>query len=134
MTRFWDKVEGQDCWVCTASTRNGYGQWRIPRKLGNKVVYAHLYAYETLVGPIPEGYDIDHLCRNRACCNPGHMEPVTRSENMLRSPELGKGNLKKTHCPREHPLSGANLYVYPDGRRSCRECMRAATRKWRAKR
>lgn len=79
---------------------------------------AHRWSYEYHVGPIPDGLEIDHLCRNRLCVNPEHLEPVTRQENLRRS----HGNHAKTHCPSGHPYAGHNLYVSPKGSRFCREC------------
>jgi hypothetical protein len=82
-----------------------------------------------LVGPIPEGMEIDHLCRNRGCVNPEHLEPVTRQENIRRSQSISVANAAKTHCPYGHLLSGANLYLRPNrGGRACRECVRKAIR------
>lgn len=73
--------EASGCWVWTAArTSKGYGQFRI----GPRPVRAHRYAYTLLVGPIPDGLQLDHLCRNRLCVNPGHLEPVTNWENTLR--------------------------------------------------
>ena len=83
-TRFWSKIvvrgEGELCWPWLAAIQSGYGYIR----QNGRPRLAHRVAYEHLVGPIPEGLDIDHLCRNRRCCNPLHMEPVTRSENVKR--------------------------------------------------
>lgn len=80
--RFWAKVDrSDDCWVWTGTgTPKGYGQFA-PH---GKHVYAHRFAYELLVGPIPEGMTIDHLCRNRGCVRPDHLEVVTRGENTRR--------------------------------------------------
>lgn len=86
--RFWTKVHlpsDDGCWVWTASQNGtGYGALTIAgaRKLAHRLAYAHL------VGPIPDGLDLDHLCRNRMCVNPAHLEPVTRRENLRRSPLL----------------------------------------------
>jgi hypothetical protein len=84
-TRFWSKVERRaddQCWPWQGTVlASGYGQFRVG--LGH--ARAHRYAYELLVGPIPDGLTIDHLCRNRACVNPAHMEPVTASENVKRA-------------------------------------------------
>lgn len=83
--RFWAKVQPTGfCWEWIASLKpNGYGQFS-PRP--GRVAYAHRYAYELLVGPIPTGADLDHLCRNRRCVNPDHLDPVDRRTNLLRSP------------------------------------------------
>jgi len=81
MERFWSKVEKTvSCWLWTASTRRGYGQFVI----NNKPTPAHRFAYEQLVGDIPRGLQLDHLCRVRNCVNPEHLEPVTSRENILR--------------------------------------------------
>lgn len=83
--RFWSKVvrddDGLKCWPWLASTVHGYGQ--INRD--GRPRMAHRVAYELLVGPIPEGLDLDHLCRTHCCVNPAHLEPVTRGENVRRS-------------------------------------------------
>lgn len=94
---------------------------------GRKVTYlAHRVMYEHFTGPIPEGLEIDHLCRVRHCMNPGHMEAVTHLENLRR-------RLPKTRCPADHPYEGNNLYVRPDGARICRTCTNESARKYRAK-
>lgn len=85
---------------------------------------AHRVTYVTAFGEPPKGLDLDHLCRMRCCVNPIHLEPVTRSENAKRSPIMGQGQSKKTHCPKGHPYSEANTYRKPDGRRVCRTCTR----------
>ena len=113
------------CWIWQATTTpNGYGQFRVD----GRMVYAHRFAYELLVGPIPEGLELDHLCRVRNCVNPAHMEPVTHAENMRRG-----AHALKTHCPREHPYAGGNLYVAPDGKRRCRACQRGHVAAHRAR-
>ena len=82
--RFWSKVDKtSDCWLWTASTRYGYGQFRIGGK-DSQNLGAHVIAYTWLVGPIPTGKVIDHLCRVRNCVNPAHMEIVTPEENSTR--------------------------------------------------
>lgn len=110
------------CWEWTASRfRNGYGQ-------GNRTV-AHRVVYELLVGPVPEGLDLDHLCRNRGCVNPGHLEPVTRRENLRRGETLPAANAIKTHCNTGHEFSEENTYVDALGKRHCRACRRVAMKK-----
>ena len=110
------------CWVWLKSRyANGYGQYS--RRDGYRGL-AHRAYYQIHVGPIPDGFVLDHLCRNRACVNPDHLEPVARGENTRRG-----GNAAKTHCDHGHPLSGDNLYVDPRGRRQCKACRRQATAK-----
>ena len=76
--RFWSKVEKTDsCWNWTAALSGGYGVIRINKKK----VYAHRFAYEALVGDIPGGHQLDHICHNRQCVNPGHLRPVTQKQN-----------------------------------------------------
>ena len=124
--RFWAKVKKTEkCWLWMAPLYKGYGQFSV----GGFHVGAHRYAYELLVGPIPAGLVIDHLCRVRNCVNPAHMEPVTIGENVLRGDTISARNAAKTRCLRGHPLSGENLCVYPDGSRYCRECHRARIRR-----
>ena len=113
--RFWSKVEKTDtCWLWTASLQStGYGQISVDRRPR----LAHRVAYEMLVGPIPAGLELDHLCRNRACVNPDHLEPVTHKVNMLRSPHVGV-----THCKKGHEFTSASTYTRPNGLRLCRIC------------
>lgn len=114
------RVDAEGCWLWTrAKSGAGYGQLRV----AGKVVYAHRFAYELLVGPIPEGLTLDHLCRVRACANPKHLEAVTLRANLLRGTSRNANNARKTHCLRGHPFSGPNLYVRKDGHgRECRAC------------
>lgn len=83
--RWWSKIDvSGDCWEWTPPVGNhGYGEFA--RQGERRTVLAHRYAYELLVGPIPDGLEIDHLCRNKACVNPDHLEPVTKSENARRA-------------------------------------------------
>jgi len=119
--RFWVKVDrsGPDgCWVWTAARVTGYGRFR----LAGKQVGAHRLAYELLVGPIPDGLTIDHLCRNRACVNPSHLEPVTGRVNTLRGFAPPARNATKTHCLAGHPFEGDNLRFTSRVERICRTC------------
>jgi hypothetical protein len=93
---------------------------------------AHRYAYELWVGVIPDGHEIDHICFNRSCVNPDHLQPLTRRENIKRSQEAGRlvsGNSLKTHCAQGHAYDEGNTYrwVSPEGytRRYCRKCQKA---------
>lgn len=109
------------CWQWTGSkTGNGYGQ----SSVGGKVLMAHRTFYEHFKGTIPEGLDLDHLCKVRCCVNPDHLEPVTRSENLYRSDRVGKYNLLKTHCPRDHEYTPENTRRTSKGGRACRACER----------
>lgn len=112
---------GNDCWEWAgAHNPDGYGT-AYP---ASKPRGAHRVVYELLVGPIPEGLTIDHLCRNRGCVNPDHMETVPKSVNILRGVGPGALNAAKTHCPQGHPYDTENTYVKPDGQRVCRTCKR----------
>jgi hypothetical protein len=117
--RFWTSVDTSgECWLWTGSRqKNGYGRF----SLKNRGRLAHRFAYELVVGPIPEGLEIDHLCRVRACVRPDHLEAVTRRVNSLRSTSFAAQNAKKTHCVRGHALEGENLYSR-NGWRWCRQC------------
>lgn len=128
--RFWRRVEKSDsCWNWVGHASGGYGRIRHD---GTRV-QAHRYAYETLVGPIPEGLQLDHLCRNRMCVNPDHLEPVTPRINYLRGVSPMAEQARQTHCRKAaHPLSGANLRV-KRGRRECVACGTAAARSRRAR-
>jgi hypothetical protein len=85
----------------------------------------HRLMFESLCGPIREGLELDHVCRNRWCVNPEHLDPVTTQENLRRSFEAtGHPNGRKTHCPKGHPYSEENTHLRPQGWRTCRECSR----------
>ena len=121
-TRFWPKVDkrsSDECWLWTAARDTaGYGQFNVR----GKHIRAHRFAYELLVGPIPEKRVIDHLCRNRDCVNPAHLEPVTNRENILRGVSKPAIYASRTHCSQGHLYSNDNTYFRPDGGRKCRAC------------
>lgn len=132
MRRFWEKVDRSgDCWVWTASLvqGSGYGQFRV----GDKVRKAHVVAYEMMVGPVPDALTLDHVCRNRACVNPSHLEPVPLVENLARAPTNPTTiNAMKTHCIHGHEFTPENTEYRRrrGGRiyRRCRECGRRSSR------
>jgi hypothetical protein len=93
--------------------------------------YAHRVVYELVRGPVPEGLELDHLCRRRFCVNPAHLEAVTHTENVRRGEASKVSSARqraKTHCPRGHPYDAANTYIAPRGSRTCRRCGREYTR------
>lgn len=122
--RFWPKVEKTPigCWNWLASLNgHGYGQFHLSN---SQNIAAHIFAYRLVKGNIPKGLELDHLCRNRKCVNPDHLEPVTRKENLIRGKTLVAQNLKRTHCPKGHPYSDENLtnWEKKQGKRSCKTC------------
>ncbi|MEU8186009.1 HNH endonuclease signature motif containing protein [Micromonospora carbonacea] len=121
------KGDVEACWIWTGSKNHaGYGSFSIGRA---RRVGAHRWAYENLVGAVPAGLDLDHLCRVRACVNPAHLEPVTRRENLRRGVRT-EHMAMRTHCPQGHPYDEANT-----GRtgtvRWCRACKRDRNRQRR---
>jgi HNH endonuclease len=146
--RFWERVDKRGpipahrpelgpCWVWTGGMHNaGYGYLSA---CGSKVL-AHRFVYELVVGPIPEGLDIDHECHNgsgclggtscphRMCVNPMHLAPATRSANVLRGVGSPATNARKTHCKRGHEFTPENIYTHPGrpNHRECAICMREA--------
>lgn len=134
--RFWSRVDKSgDCWLWLGGySGNGYGRFSPKRDKG---VGAHRFAYESVVGPIPSGKEIDHLCRNRGCVNPAHLEVVTSKQNLLRGEGACAQNARKTHCPQGHPYDFANTLIKIDrkGRRgrACRACHRTRSRQRQAR-
>lgn len=132
--RFWAKVsigDPADCWTWTAAIGGtGYGFFW----LAGRVHPAHRVSYELACGEIPEGATIDHLCRNRRCVNPAHLEPVSHGDNVMRGISFAAQNARKTHCPAGHPYDSRNTYINGAGDRICRACNRERARKWRQSR
>lgn len=136
LARFWATVDSTGgptaCWPWPKLNYQGYGTVYYK----GKTTRAHRFAYQVLVGPIPEGLVLDHTCHDpskcslddkcphRACCNPAHLEPVTQKVNNLRGNAWSGTNARKTHCIHGHELTAANVYLF-DGSRQCRECHRA---------
>lgn len=110
------------CWLWTGcKNEGGYGYYHHGKR---KSVRAHRFAFELANGPVPAGLQIDHLCRNRSCVNPAHLEAVTARVNTLRSTGQPALNAAKSACHRGHPFDTKNTYVGTDGARRCRECHR----------
>lgn len=160
--RFWAKVDRTGplveprpdlgaCWLWTGTrTQDGYGQFgHNPSATSKRVlVGAHRYVYEQFVGPIPDGFQVDHICHNiaaeaglchggdscvhRACCNPAHLEAVSGKTNALRSLGVTAVNARKTHCARGHEFTPENTHITQAGGRVCQTCRRAYNAKYRA--
>jgi hypothetical protein len=142
--RFWAKVDlrGKDeCWMWLASKCNGYGQFAAP-SVRRGPLRAHRVAYTLLIGPIPDGLTLDHLCHDpktceggptcphRACVNPDHMDPVTLGVNVMRGQTIAATNAAKTHCDRGHEFTRENTMLARKGkRRNCRTCHNDRRRK-----
>lgn len=126
--RFWKFVTVVDCSYSTpcwlfklhVGGSNGYKMFSV----GKRGILAHRYAYELLVEPIRPNLTIDHLCRERACCNPAHLEQVTHAENNARSNGPSAVNSRRTQCVNGHPYDSGNTYIRRGGSRACRACMR----------
>lgn len=133
--RFWPKVQKtEDCWLWTAATARGYGKFSFGTLANpSRMVHAHRFSYELLVGPIPDGLELDHLCRVKLCVNPAHLEPVTHQENTRRAPSNSAALLARTHCVNGHLWDAANTRTQR-GWRLCRACGRERSRRHRAKR
>ena len=128
--RFWSKVDKTaTCWNWNGYLLRGYGRF----KVGDTTRIVHRFAYEYFVGKIPRNKVIDHLCRNRKCVNPAHLEVVTMRENVLRGEGPAAINARKTQCPKGHPLTKSNLDLYclnQRGHRMCRICKRKRSREF----
>lgn len=141
LSRFFSKItinpqisfNGQNCWIWTGATNSGgYASFRLKGSSGK----AYIASYRLFVGDIPDGYEIDHKCRNRKCVAPYHLEAVTHQENVLRGISICAQNAAKTECKRGHKLTPENVRMQ-NGSRLCRQCARKAgairSREWREK-
>lgn len=120
-----------DCWEWQGKTYKGYAYARNPFDMSNKRM--HILAYEVFKNPVPDGLVLDHLCRNRKCLNPDHLEEVTLVENVMRGESEHAKNARKTHCKHGHAFSKENIYRY-DNKRICRECRKINNRRHYASR
>ncbi|MDE1867836.1 MAG: HNH endonuclease [Thaumarchaeota archaeon] len=135
--RFISKIDFQSskngCWVWIGhidrkGTQYEYGRFWF----NNTNAMAHRFSYEVLAGnKIPEGYQIDHLCKNQLCVNPKHLQAVPQQENSNRSNNPMAINSRRTECIRGHELSGVNLYIAKDGHRKCKKCIALRTAQFR---
>lgn len=125
--RYWIPEPNSGCWLWFGATAgNGYGSFYN----GDRMVSAHSFSYLHNVGQVPNGLELDHLCRQRCCVNPDHLEPVTRRENTKRG-IAGHHMRGKSQCDRGHPFDESNTHWRPDGRRTCKKCKSAARSKRR---
>jgi hypothetical protein len=132
--RLFAKIAVTDgCWDWTGGkTSQGYGLFSTTGQNADQTV-AHRVVYELLVGPIPEGLVLDHLCRRPNCVRPDHLEPVLFRENVIRGIGPTAINAAKTHCINGHELTPENTYDWPDRGRNCRPCANARTARHKAK-
>ncbi len=130
--RFWPKVvKSGDCWMWEGNrTPRGYGMfWS-----GERLVSAYRWAYEDAEGSVPNGMELDHLCRVHACVRPSHLEAVVHRTNILRGVGPTAINARKTHCNYGHLYSDDNLYLPPSGQRVCLTCKRRLQQGYRQRR
>lgn len=130
--RFWTKVAPaawDECWLWTAGLNDsGYGKFRYR----GRAERAHRVAYELMIGPIPDGLQLDHLCRVRRCVNPYHLDPVTTAVNTQRGDHSSNNHMRKrTHCPSGHTYSPENTWRRSNGNRICRTCAMARSVEYR---
>lgn len=135
--RFWTHVEHQEngCWLWTGTVNAKYGAFKIGSRTykTRRMLYAHRFIWEYLNGPIPDGLQLHHVCENKLCVNPEHLELLTVHDHVHKSPNnITYINLHQTHCHRGHEYTPENTYTFR-GKRHCRECQRINWRKYDTK-
>jgi hypothetical protein len=133
LKRFLDKILiGSDCWLWTGAKNSwGYGNVTVSKRQWG----AHRLSYRNLVGPIPHGMELDHLCRQPSCVRPDHLEVVERATNNIRSNSISAINGRAQVCKAGHPFDEHNTYRRPDRQgRDCRACRRRRKKEQRARR
>ena len=144
LAAFWAKVDRNGpvpdyaphlgpCWLWVAAKYPcGYGEFCMGKERGN--VGAHIVSYEWAIGPVPEGLELDHLCRVRLCVRPAHLEPVSHRVNSLRGASFSAVNAQLSHCGKGHLFSPENTYLIQGKWRQCRSCQRESVRQYQSRR
>ena len=128
-------ASSSECWLWTGELRKGYGCVKVNGRRWS----VHRLLFEALIGPIPQGLELDHLCRNRTCCNPAHLEPVTHAENIRRGDQAREGDRRRiarirSYCKNGHEVSPENTYLRPpNGHYRCRRCANLSNAAYRAR-
>lgn len=118
----------EQCWTWTGKPTQGTGYGRF--RMEGRTLKAHVAAYELAIGPVPEGLELDHLCRVRLCVNPLHLEAVTSRENACRAVAVRRRHVPANHCVNGHEMTPENTRYEATGKRRCCECSRAKHRRW----